>query len=227
MNPVPKGALESGSAYHSTKAAEVVVFPTFLDLERCIKAGTVNVGGQCGRPESEGAFTGDISMKQLKDLGCTHVLCGHSESRVHHHETDAMVAAQVEAAHKEGLVPVLCIGETAEERAAGRTNDVLTVQLTAIFSTTKTALTNKNLIIAYEPVWAIGTGKTLTSADAQIAHAFIKSLLPSPGIRIIYGGSVTGKNAADFFKEPDIHGALVGGASLKPDDFGKIVAAAM
>jgi triosephosphate isomerase len=213
------------TCYHSTPKTDVVVFPTFIQLRECLRDRHM-VGAQYGHPDDSGAFTGDISMAMLAGIQVAYVLCGHSERRAHHGESDAFVAAQFQSALRCGLLPVLCIGETAEERAAKRTNDVLKIQLAAVLSTAKTALTEKSMIVAYEPVWAIGTGKTPTAAEVQQTHAYIRSLLPSPNIRIIYGGSVNGKNAADFFKEKDVDGALVGGASLKPEEFASIVSAA-
>lgn len=224
MNAAPAGAFDAGSPYQKNKACDVVVFPAASDLKECVKAGLIT-GGQAARAEEKGAFTGDISMAMLKAAGATHVLCGHSERRKHHGETDLMIAAQVQAALAAGLTAVLCIGETAEEQAAGETNDVLRNQL-SIITVQASNLKPQNFVVAYEPVWAIGTGKTPTPADAENIHAFIRSLLPDQSIRIIYGGSVTGDNAKSFFDQKNIDGALVGGASLKKEEFAKIVGAA-
>jgi len=161
----------------------------------------------------------------LKTLGCTHVLCGHSERRRYHGETDDMIAAQVSAALALGIIPVLCIGENADEQKLKTTEHVLKHQLSSVIGSQSSQLTAQSFLIAYEPVWAIGTGTTPTPKDVQTVHAFIRSLLPNPKTRIIYGGSVTGQNAAEFFRQPDIDGVLVGGASLKPQEFAAIVAA--
>lgn len=224
MNAAPAGAFDAGSPYQKNNACDVVVFPAASDLKECVKAGLIT-GGQAARAEEKGAFTGDVSMTMLKAAGATHVLCGHSERRKHHGETDLMIAAQVQAALAAGLTAVLCIGETAEEQAAGKTNDVLKRQLEPLLAT-RSSLPATRFLIAYEPIWAIGTGKTPTPADAEKTHAFIRSLLPDPSIRIIYGGSVTGDNAKSFFGQKNIDGALVGGASLKKEEFAKILSAA-
>lgn len=217
MNPMPEGCHEVDSPYRATKNHTIVVFPNMLDLDSCI-AGKLNVGAQYARSEPAGAFTGDISMKSVKAIGCTHVLCGHSERRTHHHETNAEVAAQVRSALQAGLVPVLCIGENADQREMDETKEVLAEQLMDVSDLS-------GMIIAYEPVWAVGTGKTPTPADVNATHAFIRSLLKEKKTRILYGGSVTGENAGSFFAEQNIDGALVGGASLKPEEFRKIVEA--
>ncbi len=218
MNTVPLGWDAADSPYISTGNPNIVVFPSSLDLCRCIEK-KLSVGAQCGRPETAGAFTGDIAMQELKKRGCTHVLCGHSERRQHHHETDADIALQVQGALKNGLIPIFCIGENADQREMGETEEVLAEQLLRCASV-------KGMIIAYEPVWAIGTGKTPTPKEVSETHAFIRSLLKDKKTQILYGGSVTGNNAAGFFAEEEIDGALVGGASLKPEEFRKIVACA-
>jgi triosephosphate isomerase len=224
MNPPPASALNAESPYHSTHPT-VVVFPMFTDIGACIDAGLM-VGGQYGHYKDSGAFTGDIPMKRLKELGCTHVLCGHSERRHFHYETDQMICDQVESALRHKLIPVLCLGETEEEKSSGTTHDVLKKQLSLVLSAHSSKLTAQNFIIAYEPVWAIGSGKTPTPAEANSTHAFIRSLLPTQDIRIIYGGSMNGANAADLLSERHIDGGLPGGASLKPEDFQKIINAA-
>lgn len=226
MNPPPNGSLGDGTPFFSDGDPQVVVFPTFIDLQNCIRSGRLVVGAQCGRAETDGAFTGDVSMKLLKDFGCSYVLCGHSERRFHHEESDENVTKQVVSALKEGLIAILCIGENADERELGTTNEVIERQLGTVLKSAATIITPENFIVAYEPVWAIGTGNTPKPADVEATHAFIRSLLPSKEIRIIYGGSVTGKNAASFFALQNVDGALVGGCSLKPDEFRTIVEAA-
>lgn len=217
--------MSEGSAFFSSGTPEIVVFPMFIDLQNAIRCGQLIVGAQCGRSQDEGAFTGDVSMKALKEFGCTAVLCGHSERRRYHHETDEEIAAQVTAAINVGLTAILCIGETADERDAKKTHDVLRRQL-AFLGTTHCALLPSNFVVAYEPVWAIGSGQTPTPAQVQELHVFIRSLLPEQESRIIYGGSVDASNATGFLREEEIDGLLVGGASLDPDAFRTIVTAA-
>ncbi len=217
MHPAPKGFDAKDSAYRSMKDVDVIVFPGFLDLRRCVDAGLVT-GAQWGHAETNGAHTGDVSMEMIKEAGATHVLCGHSERRRNYGETDALIRSQVEAALAQGLQPILCVGETEEERKAGKEKSVIERQLKGMPA---------GIIVAYEPVWAIGTGHVAEAGDAQAMHAFIRSLVPDGNsARILYGGSMTGANAKDLLSQPDIDGGLVGGASLKPDDFANIVAAA-
>ena len=217
MNSAPK-SLET---YKSIKNIEVVVFPTFLDLAPCIKE-RILTGGQFGRHDDYGPFTGDVSMKMLKDVGCTYVLCGHSERRQHHHETDHNVATQALAALRHSLHPVICIGETEEERATGKEHEVIRQQVNTVLS----VIGDAAVTWAYEPVWAIGTGKNASPADAGIMHAFIRSLLPKSlqqSTRILYGGSMKPANCRELLEQPNIDGGLVGGASLDPVQFGEIV----
>ncbi len=218
MNPVPNGAFNANSAYMPGKAVAVAVFPALLDLKDCVQSG-IKTGGQWASPLPNGAQTGDVSMSMLKEAGCMYVMCGHSERRQHHKESDAYVAEQVKAALAVGLIPFLCIGETADEREMGQTNEVLKRQLAPVTLTPK-------VVIAYEPVWAIGTGKTATPQDAQKTHAYIRSLLPFQDTAILYGGSMNEKNARDLLAQPDIDGGLIGGASLEPAKFAAIVATA-
>jgi triosephosphate isomerase len=226
MNPPPKGAFADGTPFAASKGIDVVVFPSFIDLHTCVDSKKIVTGAQYGRPEAAGAFTGDVSIAMMKDAGALHILCGHSERRQHHEEGDSFVALQVKCAIENGLIAVLCIGENADEQELKTTDDVLRRQLSAVLGTCKGMITAKNFVVAYEPVWAIGSGKTPAPTEVQKVHALIRTLLPETGIRIIYGGSVNGKNAKNFFSEPDIDGALVGGASLKPEEFRAIVSAA-
>lgn len=221
MHPAPADFDASGSPYLQHANVDVVVFPTFLDLQKCIGAKLM-VGAQTGHPEEHGAFTGDISIAMVKALGCRYVMCGHSECRKNHGETDAFVAEQACAALELGLHPIVCIGETAEERSSGKAKDVVKRQLKPI--------PHGEVTIAYEPVWAISGGDptkpAATANDAQEMHAFIRSLLPKDEqvkTRILYGGSMNGKNCKELLSCPDIDGGLVGGASLKPDEFRMIV----
>ena len=221
MNSPPQGAFADNSAYHKTERADVLVFPTLLDARLCIEAGIVT-GGQYGHPEVCGAHTGDISMAMLKTIGCTHALCGHSERRKDHNETDADVALQVNAALEIGLHPVVCIGETEEQRNAGTAQNVVKAQMSVL-------PLEADITLAYEPIWAIGTGNTATPKMAQEMHACIRSELPENQrefVRILYGGSMKPENAEELLTQPDIDGGLVGGASLKPDAFATIVSIA-
>ncbi len=223
MNPIPTGALHERSPYCSIEAVQVVVFPMIVDIRECISSAMLSVGAQCGRPEESGAFTGDSSIKHLAEIGCKYLLCGHSERRKEHHETNEIIAKQVHTALVHGITPVLCIGENEEEQKAGKTYDALRLQLKNVVDVCSSLSNFSSLIVAYEPVWAIGKGKTPTPAEVDATHQFIRSLLPDASMRIIYGGSVTATNCPQFFSLPNVDGALVGGASLQPDEFGKIV----
>ncbi|MSR86843.1 triose-phosphate isomerase [Candidatus Peribacteria bacterium] len=219
MNPAPAGFDAADSPFRAESAVDVIVLPTFVDLQKAI-AAKLSVGGQCGRSEPSGAFTGDVSISQLKALGCRYILCGHSERRRHHGETDKMVAEQAIATLEAGLHPIVCVGETEEERKAGKEKDIVKKQMKGLPA---------DVTIAYEPVWAIGTGKNATPKDAQEMHGFIRSLLPKDqreSTRILYGGSMNAANAEELLKQEDVDGGLIGGASLKPDEFRKIVEAA-
>lgn len=191
--------------------------------------GRVAIGAQDCHTEPSGAFTGDISAEMLKDAGAVAVIVGHSERRQYHGETDALVAAKARAAWRAGLLAIVCIGETEAQRAAGSERSVCQDQLTgSLPDDTRGATT----AVAYEPVWAIGTGKTPSSADIAAMHAHIRECLvrrfgeEGRAIRILYGGSVKPSNAAEILALPDVGGALVGGASLKAADFCAIIAQA-
>ncbi len=219
MNPAPEGFDAADSPYIPTRNVDVVVFPTALDLAACV-AAKISTGAQFARPEEKGAFTGDISMTMVRDLGCTYVLCGHSERRRYHGESDAFVAEQARAALAVELQPVVCVGETEEERNAGNEKQVIERQVSVL---------PHGVTIAYEPVWAIGTGKTATPEQAQEMHAFIRSLLPESAratTRILYGGSMNAANAESLLRQPDIDGGLIGGASLNIEEFRRIVESA-
>jgi triosephosphate isomerase (TIM) len=202
------------------EGVEVVVCPPFVSLAAAVQllAGTeIAVAAQNVHWEDEGAFTGEISPRMLRELGVYGTIVGHSERRQFFGETDDTVARRVEAALEAGLFVIACIGETEEERESNQTEEVLRRQL-------KVLETDDNLVLAYEPVWAIGTGKTATPAIAQEAHAFVKSQLDAP---VLYGGSVKPDNAAELLAQPDVDGALVGGASLELDSFTAICRAAI
>lgn len=192
----------------------------------------IAVGAQDVSMHAEGAFTGEVSAGMLCEAGCSHVIVGHSERRTLHGETDRDVAAKFIAASAAGLVPIFCLGETLEDREAGRTEQIVSAQVQSLLS----ALGEDGIpdaVFAYEPVWAIGTGKTASPEQAQEVHALIRERVAhahveaAEGLRIVYGGSVKPANAAELFGQPDIDGALVGGASLKADDFIDICRAAI
>lgn len=214
MNPAPRGCDSAQSPYRSSKNVDVIVFPSALDIHACLRAG-LQVGGQYGRPEMYGAMTGDQNMQMLKDAGCTYVLCGHSERRIHHKETDEDVALQASSALNAGLLPIVCIGETEAEHRAGHAKKRVLQQL----STIPEGVT----LIAYEPIWAIGTGVTPTPAEAEEIHTLLRTARGDATCRFIYGGSLNALNATEFLSQPNIDGSLIGGASLKPDEFRKIV----
>lgn len=217
---------------------EVVVAPVFTALQAVAQAlvGTrVAVAGQNVHCEDQGAFTGEISAPMLKDVGCAWSLVGHSERRQLFGETDAAVQKKLFALRKHGLAPIACLGETLAEREGGVTYDVLRRQLDAMTASldaqeATTLLTG--LVLAYEPVWAIGTGRTAKSSDAQSAHAFLRDRIRdrygevADTVRILYGGSVKPDNAAELLAQPDVDGVLVGGASLDAAGFARIIQAA-
>jgi len=194
---------------------DAIVCPPFTRLRACVDAGLATYA-QSVHWEREGAYTGEISAPLLLELGVTGSLVGHSERRQYFGETDETVALRTTAALDAGLNVIACVGETMDEREAGETENILRRQLSVL-------LPHENLVIAYEPVWAIGTGLTATPEMAQEAHAFIKSLLAAP---VLYGGSVKPDNAAALFALPDVDGGLVGGASLDIDSFRAICEAA-
>ncbi|MFT7463350.1 MAG: triosephosphate isomerase [Pseudohongiellaceae bacterium] len=211
----------------------VGIYPSFVYLPQVVAAlaGTdVIVGAQTGRPEDKGAFTGEVSVRQIKDIGATSVLVGHSERRHVMGETDADVRARLDAALACDLDVVLCVGETLEEREAGRTTEVVAGQLNAGITGLDGAVLSARVTIAYEPVWAIGTGLTASPAQAQEVHAMLRGRLVSAfgdavaaNITIQYGGSVKPDNVVELMACPDVDGALVGGASLQFETFSALV----
>ncbi|PIQ84161.1 MAG: triose-phosphate isomerase [Candidatus Omnitrophica bacterium CG11_big_fil_rev_8_21_14_0_20_63_9] len=223
-----KGSCESD-------AVEVAVCPPFTALStvgQLLKGSRIGLGAQDLFWEAQGAFTGEVSPAMLADAGCRYVIIGHSERRTHFGETDAMVQRKLAAAMANGLTPIVCIGETLAERDGGKTFETLTKQLSGAFASCEGWDCGK-IIVAYEPVWAIGTGRNATPEQAQEAHAFIRQWIgkrcgaeAAEAMRIQYGGSVNAGNAAILLQQPDVDGALVGGASLKADAFGTIVKAA-
>ena len=216
MNEPPAGAFEPNSPYLDD---QVVVFPDFLHIKDCLDAGIVT-GGQFGVVPDSGSFTGDVSHPMLKELGCSHVLCWHSERRKYHSETNHQVASQVTSAFDADLIPVLCLGENTEERAAGKTNEVLEQQLLLIDDF-------NHLIIAYEPVWAIGSGASASPQDIKAAVDFIASLVPShEDVDILYGGSANSNNLQEILNIDGVDGVLVGGASLDISEWSTMVSLA-
>ena len=213
---------------------DVVVFPPFVylaDAARALEGGQIRLGAQDVCAEAGGAFTGQVSASMLKDVGCRLVIVGHSERRRLYHEDDVLVARKFAAVLHAGLTPVLCVGETLEEREGHRTEAVVARQLDAVMAMNGVA-SFAAAIVAYEPVWAIGTGRTASPQQAQAVHAYLRNRTAAQDaniarqLRILYGGSVKGGNAAEIFSMPDVDGGLVGGASLSADEFVKICAAA-
>ncbi|TML85745.1 MAG: triose-phosphate isomerase [Actinobacteria bacterium] len=207
------------ATFEPPDGVDVVIAPPYVSLAEAVASG-LTVYAQSVHWASAGAYTGEISAPMLLEVGAAGAIVGHSERRQYFGETDETVARRAFAAAEAGLGVIACVGESEEERESGQTELVLRVQVEAI----KDAVgTHELLVLAYEPVWAIGTGRTATPELAQEAHAFIKSLLPRP---VLYGGSVKPDNAAELLAEPDVDGALVGGASLEPDSFAAICRAA-
>jgi len=213
---------------------DIVVCPPFVylwEIGRLVKSSNIALGAQSVCAEQVGAFTGEASASMLKDVGCRYVIVGHSERRAIYKEDDALVARKFLAAQAQGLIPILCVGETLEERERGQTMQVVSRQLTAVLDLAGVAAL-RAAVIAYEPVWAIGTGKNATPEQAQEVHAHIRTAVAgrdakiAADVRILYGGSVKAANARELFAMPDVDGGLVGGASLKADEFLKICAAA-
>jgi triosephosphate isomerase (TIM) len=212
---------------------EVIIAPVFTALKSVadrLEGTNIKVSGQnCATEVAEGALTGEVAAFMIRDAGCSHVIVGHSERRQYYFETDQIVSKKVQAALEAGLRAIVCVGETLAQRDAGKALDVVKEQIIGTLSGL-TASDLDRIIVAYEPVWAIGTGRTATPEQAQEMHAFIRRVFAerhSPGaadaLRILYGGSVKPDNIAGLMKQADIDGALVGGASLKAHSFGEIV----
>ncbi len=217
----------------SKNAPEVVIAPSFVvlsELQRKVKYNVLQLGAQNTHWEDEGAFTGEVSVKMLKDAGCHYVILGHSERRHVFGESDDIIRKKVFKVLEHGLSAILCVGETLEERERNITFDIISHQLLYSLEGLKDSPL-KNIVIAYEPVWAIGTGKNATPDQAEEVHQYIRNLIErsfgevAKNIRIQYGGSVKPDNIESFMKMPNIDGALVGGASLNASSFAKIVSA--
>ncbi|NLK08025.1 MAG: triose-phosphate isomerase [Firmicutes bacterium] len=210
---------------------EIVVFPPFTALAssaKVLKGTNIALGAQNMFHEANGAYTGEVAPPMLVALGVKYVILGHSERRQHFAETDEIVNKKIKAALNHGLVPIVCVGETAAQREAGTTESVVNKQIRAAFDGMDRQVA-QGVIVAYEPIWAIGTGKTATSREANRVIGVIRSTLQdiygetAADIRILYGGSVNADNAAELMKQPEIDGALVGGASLDAESFARIV----
>lgn len=227
LDAVLKGLGKPGAA----DAAVCVPFPYLAQARERLAGTPLAWGAQNLSPHAQGAYTGEVSAAMIADFGCRYVIVGHSERRSLYGDTDAVVAAKYDAALKSGLTPILCLGETLEQRESGITNQVVGAQLDAVLDACGAATLAK-AVIAYEPVWAIGTGRTATPEQAQDVHAMIRGRVAgrdgkvADGVQILYGGSVKPQNASEIFAKPDIDGGLIGGASLVAQDFLAIVNAA-
>ncbi|MBI3925973.1 MAG: triose-phosphate isomerase [Armatimonadetes bacterium] len=220
------------AACEGVSGREVLIcppFPLLAEIGRLLQGRNYHLGGQNLHWEEFGAYTGEVSAPMLRDVGCSHVIVGHSERRAYFGETDATCRKKVTAALAQGLIPVLCVGETLEQREAGETRQVVVTQLRGALEGVSLD-SGSRLVLAYEPVWAIGTGKNATPADAEETMAVLRAELASiygeriaNQIRILYGGSVKPDNIDDLMAQKNIDGALVGGASLKADSFARIV----
>jgi triosephosphate isomerase len=217
-------AVAGGAQQAGWRDRELLVCPPATVLAAvagAVKGSSVQVGGQDCHAKPNGAHTGDVAAEMLRDAGASHVIVGHSERRAAYGETDGAVRAKAKAAWRAGLLPIVCIGETLAEREAGRTLAVLEAQLRGSVPEGASAA---NLVVAYEPVWAIGTGKTPTTSEVAAAHAHIRQVLgrlagDAEDVRLLYGGSVKASNAAELLAAGDVDGALVGGASLEAAEF--------
>lgn len=203
--------------------------PYLAQVQAAVQGVSIAVGAQDVSQHEKGAYTGEVSAAMLQEFGVRYALVGHSERRQHHGETDAAVAHKAQAALAKGITPVVCVGETLAEREAGQTEVVVKRQLAAVIQQVGHCVTE--LVVAYEPVWAIGTGKTATPEQAQSVHAVLRAQLAAATpqadrVQLLYGGSMNAANAAQLLAQPDIDGGLIGGASLKAGDFLQIIAAA-
>ncbi len=222
------------SGFAGAAGTECVILPPFVylhDVSRQLRDTAVQLGAQDVCAESQGAFTGEVSAAMLKDVGCHYVLVGHSERRALYGEDDELVARKFAAAQAKGLIPILCVGEQLAERESGRAHEVIGRQLDAVLAVSDVACLAR-AVIAYEPVWAIGTGRTATPEQAQEIHSFVRERIAArdgniaADLPLLYGGSVKASNAGELFAMPDVDGGLIGGASLKAEEFLAICAAA-
>lgn len=226
-----KAILSAAASFAAMKCVVCAPFPYLGQVQQQLRGSGIAWGAQDVCQFENGAYTGGVSAAMLVDLGCQYVIVGHSERRAIFGESDEIVAVKFEVALKAGLTPILCVGETLSEREAGITEKIVARQLDAVISRCGVQALGK-AVVAYEPVWAIGTGKTATQEQAQMVHAFIRSRIAvgdaavASAVLIIYGGSVKAANSAQLFGMPDIDGGLIGGASLIADDFSAICRAA-
>ena len=228
-NEVLLAALVQGLSAKPACDIAVCVPAAYLAQVQALRVDGVHLGSQDLSAQASGAYTGEISAAMLKDFGVRYVIVGHSERRQYHFETDQLVADKAKAALAAGITPIVCVGETLAEREAGRTEEVVKRQLAAVIHTNGHCISE--IVVAYEPVWAIGTGKTALPEEAQAVHAVLRAQLKaatdqSARIKILYGGSMNAANAASLLGQPDIDGGLIGGASLKAADFLSIIALA-
>jgi triosephosphate isomerase len=222
-------AMLAGIGQPSADVALCAPAPYLAQLQALLQGSPIAWGSQDVSAHEQGAYTGEISVAMLKDFGCRYAIVGHSERRQYHGETDEVVAAKAQRALSAGVTPIVCVGETLAEREANETESVVKRQLAAVIHTVGHCITE--IVVAYEPVWAIGTGKTATPEMAQAVHAVLRAQLAAATtnpkrVHILYGGSMNAANAASLLAQPDIDGGLIGGASLKAADFLQIVAAA-
>ncbi len=225
--------VESLPVGHNARIVLCAPFPFLGAVHEVINGSTIGLGAQNMYSESIGAFTGEVSAPMLLSVGCDHVILGHSERRQYFHENDAFINAKVKAALAHSLTPIVCVGETLTQREANITEQIIETQVRGVLSGLEAGDMGR-LLIAYEPVWAIGTGRTATPAQAQEVHALIRALVVSmfgesaaDNVVILYGGSVKADNAAELFSQPDVDGGLVGGASLDAGSFAAIIDAAV
>ena len=228
-NEVLLRALAAGMGGATCQVAVCVPAPYLAQVQGLVEGTGIDLGAQDVSQHESGAYTGEVSANMLRDLATRYCLVGHSERRQYHGETDAMVAAKAQRALAAGITPIVCVGETLAEREAGRTEEVVKRQLAAVIHTNGHCISE--IVVAYEPVWAIGTGKTASPQEAQQVHAVLRGQLraateQADRMLILYGGSMNAANAAQLLSQEDIDGGLVGGASLKAGDFLSIIAAA-
>ncbi|MCX7216732.1 MAG: triose-phosphate isomerase [Burkholderiales bacterium] len=222
--------VRAGAAAVSGELAVCVPAPYLAQVQSALSGSPVRWGAQDVSAHERGAFTGEVSAEMLLEFGCSYVIVGHSERRSYHAESDELVAQKAQRALASGLTPIVCVGETLEEREQGATDAVVSRQLAPVLDAMRTQLAS--VVIAYEPVWAIGTGKTATPEMAQQVHARLRAMLAerdaesAQQVRILYGGSMKPDNAKDLLAKPDIDGGLIGGASLNASDFLAIAHAA-
>ena len=221
-------ALAQGLSAKPACDIAICVPAAYFAQVQSLKTVSIDLGSQDVSAQVSGAFTGEVSAAMLKDFGARYAIVGHSERRQHHGETDALVADKAKAALAAGITPIVCVGETLAEREAGRTEEVVKRQLAAVIHTNGHCISE--IVVAYEPVWAIGTGKTASPEQAQAVHAVLRGQLKaatdqSARVKILYGGSMNAANAASLLSQSDIDGGLIGGASLKAADFLSIIAA--